>query len=90
MQHWNLHQLMFLGVKYYVVIIVFLFELLTMIEIESQAATVIGLLVAVVAVVGTQVFGWEWGDGRLIPTFIGVAAAGMAVFLIYRRYAETD
>lgn len=45
----------------------------------------VGLLVAVVAIIGTQVFGWEWGDGQLIPTMIGVAVAAIAVMLVVKR-----
>lgn len=60
-----------------------------MIEIESRIGTVVGAFIAAVAVVGTQILGWEWGDGQLIPTLIGVTAAGIAVLLVYRRYAGT-
>lgn len=52
---------------------------------QTSQGAVIGLLVAIVAVIGTQVFGWEWGDGRLVPTLIGVAAAGVAVVLVARK-----
>nr|WP_245810764.1 multidrug transporter [Halorubrum halodurans] len=48
-------------------------------------ATVLGVLVAIVAVVGTRFLGWEWGSGRLVPTVVGVAAAGIAVVVVARR-----
>lgn len=47
-----------------------------------------GLLIAIVAVLGTQFFGWEWGSGQLTPTIIGVVVAGIAVVLIARRVLE--
>lgn len=56
-----------------------------MYQIESSWGTVIGLLVAVVAIVGTQMLGWEWGSEQLVPTIIGVAVAGIAVVLVVRR-----
>jgi biopolymer transport protein ExbB/TolQ len=56
-----------------------------MYQIESSWGTVIGLLVAVVAIVGTQMLGWEWGSEQLLPTIIGVAVAGIAVVLVVRR-----
>ncbi len=56
-----------------------------MYQIESSWGAVIGLLVAVVAIVGTQMLGWEWGSEQLLPTIIGVAAAGIAVVLVVRR-----
>ncbi|MFC7210454.1 multidrug transporter [Natronoarchaeum sp. GCM10025321] len=56
-----------------------------MYQIESSWGAVIGLLVAVVAIVGTQMLGWEWGSEQLVPTIIGVAVAGIAVVLVVRR-----
>ncbi|OYR56685.1 multidrug transporter [Halorubrum halodurans] len=52
---------------------------------RSPVATVLGVLVAIVAVVGTRFLGWEWGSGRLVPTVVGVAAAGIAVVVVARR-----
>lgn len=52
---------------------------------QSSVVTAIGLIVAVVAIVGTQVLGWEWGSGQLVPTLIGAAVAGVAVVLVARR-----
>lgn len=52
---------------------------------QSSLLTAIGLLVAIVAVVGTQVLGWEWGSGQLVPTIVGVVAAGIAVVVVARR-----
>ncbi|WP_089789252.1 multidrug transporter [Natronobacterium haloterrestre] len=53
---------------------------------RPSLVTVLGLLVAIVAVVGTQFFGWEWGSGQLGPTLIGVVVAAVAVFLAVRRF----
>ncbi|WP_224214530.1 multidrug transporter [Natrinema longum] len=52
---------------------------------QSSLVTAFGLIVAMVAVVGTQVFGWEWGASQLAPTIIGVVVAGIAVVVIARR-----
>jgi len=52
---------------------------------QSPLSTVLGVLVAGVAVVGTQVLGWEWGDGGLVPTAFGVAVACVAVAMALRR-----
>ncbi|QCS40979.1 multidrug transporter [Natrinema versiforme] len=52
---------------------------------SSPLLTAIGLAVALVAIVGTQVLGWEWGSGQLLPTIIGVAAAVIAVFVFLNR-----
>lgn len=52
---------------------------------QSTLVTVFGLLVAGVAIVGTQVLGWEWGSGQLLPTIIGVAVAGVAVVVAAGR-----
>lgn len=54
----------------------------------SSLGTVVGMLVAAVAVVGTQVLGWEWGSGQLLPTVIGVAVAGIAVVIVASRLLE--
>ncbi|WP_436343418.1 multidrug transporter [Natronorubrum sp. FCH18a] len=55
---------------------------------QSSVITAFGLLIAVVAVVGTQFFGWEWGSGQLVPTIIGVVVAGIAVLVISRRFVD--
>lgn len=55
---------------------------------QSSLLTVFALLVAGVAVVGTQILGWEWGSGQLLPTIIGVAVAGVAVMVAVRRKLE--
>jgi biopolymer transport protein ExbB/TolQ len=52
---------------------------------QSPVVTAVGLLVAIVAIVGTQFFGWEWGSGQLIPTIIGAVVAGIAVVIVARR-----
>ncbi|WP_436901072.1 multidrug transporter [Halovenus halobia] len=52
---------------------------------QSPAITVVGVLVAAVAVVGTQLLGWEWGSGQLIPTMIGVAVAAFAIVTVVSK-----
>lgn len=59
-----------------------------MYQLESTWGAILGLLVAVVAVVGTQFLGWEWGSGQLLPTIIGVAAAGVALFVVGRSVLQ--
>lgn len=49
---------------------------------QSPAVTIVGVVVAAVAIVGTQVFGWEWGSGQLVPTIIGVAVAAFAIVAV--------
>ncbi|TMT80329.1 multidrug transporter [Haloterrigena sp. H1] len=51
----------------------------------SPVITAIGIAVALIAIVGTQYFGWEWGSGQLVPTILGVAAAVIAVFVVFTR-----
>jgi len=52
---------------------------------QSTLLTAVGLLVAVVAIVGTQLLGWEWGSGEVVPTTIGVVVAGIAVLITVNR-----
>ncbi|MDS0476367.1 multidrug transporter [Natrinema sp. 1APR25-10V2] len=52
---------------------------------SSPLLTAIGVAVALVAFVGTQFLGWEWGSGRLVPTIVGVAAAAIAVSVFVTR-----
>jgi len=52
---------------------------------SSPIITAIGIAVALVAIVGTQYFGWEWGSGQLVPTIIGVVAAVIAVVVVFTR-----
>ncbi|MFB1066151.1 multidrug transporter [Natrinema sp. CBA1119] len=52
---------------------------------SSPLVTAIGAAVALVAIVGTQVLGWEWGSGQLVPTIIGVVVAVIAVFVVLTR-----
>lgn len=52
---------------------------------QSPVITIFGILVAIVAIVGTQFFGWEWGSGQLIPTIVGVVVAGIAIVVGARR-----
>ncbi|MFC7230379.1 multidrug transporter [Saliphagus sp. GCM10025308] len=54
---------------------------------QSSLVGVLSLLAAVVAIVGTQVLGWEWGSGQLVPTIIGVVVAAITVLVVVRRLA---
>lgn len=56
--------------------------------IKSSLGAAIGLVVAVVAIVGTLAFGWEWASGELLPTIIGVAVCGIAVILVARSVRD--
>jgi hypothetical protein len=55
---------------------------------QSPVITALGILVASVAIVGTQFFGWEWGSGQLIPTTVGVIVAGIAVIVVAQRVMD--
>ncbi|WP_066417051.1 multidrug transporter [Halorubrum aethiopicum] len=55
---------------------------------RSPVVTVFGVLVAIVAIVGTRFLGWEWGSGQLVPTIVGVVVAGIAVVIVVRRAME--
>ncbi len=52
---------------------------------SSPLLTAIGVAVALVAVVGTQFLGWEWGSGQLTPAIIGAAAAAIAIVAALNR-----
>lgn len=52
---------------------------------SSPIVTAIGVAFALVAIVGTQFFGWEWGGGQLVPTIIGVVAAAIAIVVVVSR-----
>lgn len=52
---------------------------------QSSVITAVGLLFALIAIVGTQFLGWEWGSDQLVPTLIGVIAAGVALVVVSRR-----
>lgn len=53
---------------------------------QSTLVTAFAICIALVAIVGTQFFGWEWGSGQLTPTLLGVGVACLAVLLfLYRR-----
>lgn len=56
---------------------------------QSSVVAGLGVLVALVAVIGTRFLGWEWGDGLLIPTLIGVGVTGIAVIVVGRRVLNT-
>ena len=53
---------------------------------DSNLGTVIGILVVGVAIVGTTVLDWEWGQSndQLLPLLIGVLAAAAAVTIVVR------
>jgi biopolymer transport protein ExbB/TolQ len=53
---------------------------------QSPVITAVGIFVAIIAIVGTQFFGWEWGSGQFIPTILGVVVAGIAVVVVTRRF----
>ncbi|OYR78502.1 MULTISPECIES: multidrug transporter [Halorubrum] len=55
---------------------------------QSSVVSAFGLLVALVAVVGTRFLGWEWGSGRLVPTLVGVAVTGVAVAVVAGRVLD--
>ena len=55
---------------------------------QSSLVSAFGLLIALVAVVGTRFLGWEWGSSRLVPTLIGVAVAGVAVAVVAARLLD--
>jgi uncharacterized membrane protein len=55
---------------------------------QSSVITAFGVLVAIVAIVGTQFLGWEWGSGQLVPTVVGVVVAGVAVAVFARRIID--
>ena len=52
---------------------------------QSPLLTAVGVLVALIAIVGTQFLGWGWGSGQTVPTVIGVAVASIAVAVAARR-----
>ena len=52
---------------------------------QSPLLTAAGVLVALVAIVGTQFLGWEWGSGGFVPTTIGVIVAGIAIVVAAKR-----
>lgn len=56
-----------------------------MVRSGSPLGTIVGTGVALVALVGAQFFGWEWGSGQPLPTLIGVLVAGVAVALVAMR-----
>ena len=52
---------------------------------RSALISGVGLLVAGVAIIGTQYLGWEWGSGGVAPTSIGVVVAVVAVAVVASR-----
>ena len=52
----------------------------------STVGTVIGIAVCVIAVLGGQFLGWEWGSGQPIPFIIGIVAVVLAGWLAFQRY----
>ncbi|MCU4974517.1 multidrug transporter [Halobacteria archaeon AArc-m2/3/4] len=57
-------------------------------DTQSPLLTAFGVLIALVAIVGTQFLGWEWGSGQLVPTLIGILVAAVAVVVAVRRYSS--
>jgi uncharacterized membrane protein len=56
-----------------------------MLRSRPVTETTVGVLVAIVAVAGTQFLGWEWGSGQTVPTVIGVIVAVFAVAIVAWR-----
>lgn len=52
---------------------------------QPSLVTAFGFLIAIVAILGTQFFGWQWGTGQLVPTIIGIIVAGVAVLAVAQR-----
>ncbi len=49
---------------------------------QSSLSTVLGIVIVIVAIVGTQFLGWEWGSGQLVPTVIAVVLVGGGALLV--------
>lgn len=49
--------------------------------------TVIGVLICGIAIFGTTFLDWTWEnpEGKLLPILLGVSAATVAVFIMYRN-----
>lgn len=57
-------------------------------SIESRPLFYVAILVAILAVVGTVAFGWEWGGDDPVPTVIGVGVALLAIgWTLYSKFA---
>ncbi|PSQ46252.1 multidrug transporter [Halobacteriales archaeon SW_7_65_23] len=56
---------------------------------QSPVVQAFAVLVAVVAIVGSQLLGWEWGGGQLVPTLIGVAVAGVALAVFFSYWMRS-
>ena len=52
---------------------------------QSSVIAGFGFIIAIVAIIGTQFMGWEWGDGQLVTLIIGVIIAGIALLVVGRR-----
>jgi hypothetical protein len=59
---------------------------------ESPAATVIGAIVGLIAVVGYLVFGWSFnGSESMVPTAIGIIVAALAIgWTLYSRVVSDE
>jgi F0F1-type ATP synthase assembly protein I len=57
-------------------------------DASPTAVTVLGVLVALIAIIGTTLLGWEWGasfsEGP-VPFVLGVCVAVVAIALTLRR-----
>ncbi|PSQ31763.1 multidrug transporter [Halobacteriales archaeon SW_6_65_46] len=53
----------------------------------STFGTVVGVVVAVIAIFGSTVLGWDWNQpGQFVPTIIGVLAAVAAAWPLIQHY----
>lgn len=54
---------------------------------NSTLGTILGVLICGIAIFGTTFLGWTWEnpEGKLLPLLLGVGAATVAVFIMYRN-----
>ncbi|SFS92939.1 multidrug transporter [Halostagnicola kamekurae] len=52
---------------------------------SSSIGTALGIAFVIIAIVGTQFLGWEWGSGQPLPMAIGIVAAGIALAVVIVR-----
>jgi|AntDeeMetagen134_2_1112570.scaffolds.fasta_scaffold00677_3 hypothetical protein len=53
----------------------------------SSIGTVVGIVVVVIAILGSTVLGWDWNQpGQFVPTIIGVLAAVAAAWFLIQNY----
>ena len=51
---------------------------------QPSPGTVLGVVIVIIAIVGTRFLGWEWGGGQLAPTVIAVVLVGGGALLVLR------